>query len=57
MDTGLNPQQAADLIIAIMHGLPALHLANQPDLPLGEGRFGSLIPAVVSVLDKAWSVR
>ena len=55
MDTDLNPQQFVDLIIAIMHGLTALHLANQPDLPVGEGRFGSLIPAVMSVLDKAWS--
>ena len=55
LNTDLSPQQFVDLIIAIMHGLTALHLANQPDLPVGDGRFGSLIPAVMSVLDKAWS--
>lgn len=55
MDTDLDARQLADLIITIMHGLTALHLANEPDLPLGQGRFGSLIPAVMSVLEKAWT--
>lgn len=54
IDVGLNEQQTTDLLIAIMHGLAALHLANEPDLPVGEGRFGSLIPVVVTVLDQAW---
>lgn len=54
MDTGHDEKQVTDLIIAIMHGITAQHIANEPDLPVGEGRFGSLIPAVVSVLDKAW---
>lgn len=55
LNTDLPPQQLADLIIAITHGLTALHLANQPELPPGQGRFGSLIPAAVAVLDKAWA--
>lgn len=55
LDTDLTEQQVVDLLIAIMHGLTAQHLANQPDLPVGEGRFGSLIPAIVSILDKVWS--
>jgi AcrR family transcriptional regulator len=53
--TELNAQQASDLIIVFMHGLTALHIANEPNLPIGEGRFGPLIPVVVSVLDKAWT--
>jgi hypothetical protein len=44
-----------DLIISIMHGLTALQLANAPNTLPGQGRFGSLIPAALSVLDKAWS--
>jgi hypothetical protein len=55
MSTDLPPEQLADLVIAISHGLTALHMANQPHLPLGQGRFGALIPAALSVLDKAWS--
>lgn len=51
----LSPEQTIDLVIAIMHGLTALHLANEPHLPVGQGRFGSLIPAVVAILQKAWS--
>jgi AcrR family transcriptional regulator len=43
-----------DLTSAMMHGLVALHLANEPHLPLGQGRFGSLIPDAVSVFEKAW---
>lgn len=54
-ESALPPEQTADLVIAITHGLTALHMANEPDLPLGQGRFGALIPAVLSVLEKAWS--
>jgi AcrR family transcriptional regulator len=53
--TELSPEQLGDMVIAMMHGLTALHLANQPHLPVGQGRFGSLIPAVLSILDSAWS--
>ena len=55
LDTNLPPEQTTDLVIAIMHGLTALHMANEPHLPLGQGRFGALIPAALSLLDKAWS--
>jgi hypothetical protein len=53
--TDLSPEQTADLVIAMMHGLTALHLSNEPHLPVGQGRFGALIPALLSVLEKAWS--
>lgn len=55
IDTDLAPEQVADLVIALMHGLTALHMANEPHLPVGQGRFGALIPAALSVLNKAWS--
>jgi AcrR family transcriptional regulator len=51
----LGPEQAVDLVIAMMHGLTALHMANEPHLPLGQGRFGALIPVAVAVLDRAWA--
>lgn len=49
--------QATDLIIALQHGLTALHLANEPHLPAGEGRFGALIPAAVELFKSAWSAK
>ncbi|HSM25933.1 MAG TPA: TetR-like C-terminal domain-containing protein, partial [Anaerolineaceae bacterium] len=55
LNTELSEQQVTDLMIAIMHGLTALHLANQPHLPIGQGRFGSQIPTVISILSKAWT--
>lgn len=55
MGTDLPPEQVADLVIAFSHGLTALHMANEPHLPLGRGRFGALIPAALSVFDQAWS--
>jgi AcrR family transcriptional regulator len=55
MDTDLQPEQVTDLVIAISHGLTAQHMANEPHLPIGQGRYGALIPAALSVLDKAWS--
>jgi AcrR family transcriptional regulator len=54
MDSGLEADQLVNLMIAIMHGLAASHLANEPHLPIGEGRFGSLVPVVMAVLEKAW---
>jgi AcrR family transcriptional regulator len=53
--TDLSAQQMVDLLIAMMHGITAMHMANEPDLPIGQGRFGSLTPAALSLLEKAWS--
>ena len=52
---GLPPEQARDLFIAMMHGVTALHIANEPDLPVGSGRFGSLLPAALQLFQTAWS--
>ncbi len=41
----------------VMHGLASQHLANNPDAPLGQGRFGSLVPVVVSILKQAWEIK
>ena len=55
LDTTLPPEQVTDLIIAMMHGLTALHMANEPHLAMGQGRFGALIPSALSLFEKAWS--
>jgi AcrR family transcriptional regulator len=55
IQTDLSDQQMTDLVLAVMHGLTALHMANEPNLPVGQGRFGSLISAAVSLFNKAWS--
>ena len=36
-------------------GLTSNHLANEPELPAGQGLFASLIPEVVSILEVAWA--
>ena len=54
IEPDLPPEQAFDLWIALEHGLIAQHLANQPELPMGEGRFGSLIPAAMDLFKAAW---
>jgi AcrR family transcriptional regulator len=50
----LSPEETVDLYSALAHGLTALHMANQPDLPPGHGRFGSLIPAAHQFLAAFW---
>jgi len=55
MDNPLSAEQAADLFIAILHGLTALHLANELHIPVGVGGFGALIPAALTFVYKAWS--
>jgi AcrR family transcriptional regulator len=51
----LSPEQIIDLSLAMMHGITAMHMANEPDLSPGQGRFGSLIPAATELFEKAWS--
>jgi len=42
-------EQARDVFLAMMHGLTALHMANEPDLPMETSRSGSLIPAALTL--------
>lgn len=50
----LSVENTLNLVIAITHGITAQHLANEPDLPVGAGRFGSLIPVIMELLRSAW---
>jgi AcrR family transcriptional regulator len=52
INTNLTNEQIVNLIIAVSHGLTAMHLSNEPHLPVGQGRFGSLIPIALSLLKK-----
>jgi AcrR family transcriptional regulator len=54
IDSAVSVEQMRDFFIVLMHGITALHLANNPEQPVGEGRFGSLIPLVIDILKKAW---
>lgn len=55
MDLPLNT--AFDLAIGIMHGLTAQHMANEPELPIGQGRFGSLNTYGAQMFMKAWPIK
>lgn len=46
--------QARDLIIAMIQGLTSQHMANEPHLPVGSGRYGGLIPAAIALFRGAW---
>ena len=52
--TNLPLEEARDLFIALEHGLTELHMANNPELPVGEGRFGKLTAQAVQLLLDAW---
>lgn len=54
LSTDLPFEEARDIFIALQYGLTELHLANNPELPVGEGRFGKLIPQAVQMLLDAW---
>jgi hypothetical protein len=47
-------EQMRDLFIGMMHGLTALHMANEPERPVGSGRFGSLIEPALALFQAAW---
>ena len=54
LTTSLPFEEARDLFIAMQHGLTELHLANDPELAVGNGRFGKLIPHAVQMILDAW---
>lgn len=47
-------EEARDLLFAMMQGLTSLHLANDPDLPVGHGRFGKLTDQAAKLFLDAW---
>lgn len=47
-------EESGDLLIAMMHGLTELQLANNPESPVGAGRYGSLVEHAVEVFLIAW---
>lgn len=55
ISTNLPFEEARDIYIALQHGLTELHLANNPDLPVGDGRFGKLINQAVDLVLSAWA--
>jgi AcrR family transcriptional regulator len=57
LDTKLTGQQIVDTMIAISHGLTAMQLANEPSSPVGQGRFGSLIPIFLAMLEKSLPIK
>jgi AcrR family transcriptional regulator len=57
IDTDLTTEQIVNIVIAISHGLTSLHLANEPHLPIGQGRFGSLIPVALDMIQKSILVK
>lgn len=49
--------RALDLFLAVTSGITNQHLANEPHLPVGQGRFGSLIPDALTLFRSTWSPR
>jgi AcrR family transcriptional regulator len=52
---GIDPSRARGLFFATMHGLTLMHLANEPDQPVGSGFYGSLIPDAIAMFRHAWT--
>lgn len=51
----VSPTEARDLYLAMLDGLTRQHVANEPDTPVGSGRYGSLVPAAITVFRAAWA--
>lgn len=55
IEPGMPADRALDLFLAVTSGITAQHLANEPHLPVGQGRFGSLIPDVMRLFETSWA--
>jgi AcrR family transcriptional regulator len=52
--TDVSRTEVRDLYLAMLDGLTRQHVANDPDTPVGSGRYGRLVPAAIAVLRSAW---
>ena len=50
----VSPTEVRDLFLAMLDGLTRQHVANEPDTPIGSGRYGGLIPAAISLFRSTW---
>jgi AcrR family transcriptional regulator len=55
VQSGLDAAATRDLMLALMHGLTSLKRANEPEAPIGSGRFSPLIPAAAGLIEAAWN--
>ncbi len=46
--------EVRDLFLAMLDGLTRQHAANEPEAPIGLGRYGGLVPAAIAVFRSAW---
>lgn len=53
--SSISVEDMTNLFVSIMHGVTAMHLANDPGLPTNQGRFGRLLPIITDLLHSAWS--
>ena len=51
---GVPVERALDLFLTVTSGIASQHMANEPHLPAGQGRFGSLIPDALRLFRAAW---
>jgi AcrR family transcriptional regulator len=49
------PERAFALLASVAAGLTSNRIANEPDLPAGEGLFASLVPEAAAIFEKAWA--
>jgi hypothetical protein len=50
----VSPSEVRDLFLAMLDGLTRQHVANEPETPIGSGRYGRLIPAAIALFRSAW---
>ncbi len=50
----VSHNEVRDLFLAMLDGLTRQHMANEPDTPVGTGRYGGLIPSAIAVFRSAW---
>jgi AcrR family transcriptional regulator len=50
----VSPTEVRDLFLAMLDGLTRQHVANEPDTPIGSGRYGGLVPAAIAVFRSTW---
>ena len=50
----VSPTEVRDLFLAMLDGLTRQHMANEPDVPVGSGRYGGLIAPAVDLFRAAW---
>ena len=54
LSADVSPTDVRNLYLSMLDGMVRQHIANEPETPVGAGRYSGLVPAAIALFRRAW---